>query len=169
MFRVKRFHSYLYGYTFTLMTDHKPLLGLLGERRAIPPQASARIQRWALTLAMYEYTPVYRSTGAHGNGDAMHESVATQTAASLSTSARRSCLANGATARFPNSYQENNHTSSTTIKSPTVHTARLAQPLSRGGAETILVTQNGVVSTRGMLVVGKQSGHTTILTVRSCA
>ena len=71
VFGVKRFHSYLYGHTFTLMTDHKPLLGLLGERRAIPPQASARIQRWALTLAMYEYTLVYRSSGAHGNADAM--------------------------------------------------------------------------------------------------
>ena len=50
VFGVKRFHSYLYGHHFTLITDHKPLLSLFGERRAIPPQASARIQRWALTL-----------------------------------------------------------------------------------------------------------------------
>ena len=71
VFGVKRFHSYLYGCKFLLEMDHKPLLGLMGEKKAIPPQASARIQRWALTLAAYEYTLVYRSTGAHGNADAM--------------------------------------------------------------------------------------------------
>ena len=71
IFGVKRFHSYLYGRKFTLITDHKPLLGLLGEIKAIPTQASARIQRWALTLAAYEYTFRYRPGGNHGNADAM--------------------------------------------------------------------------------------------------
>ena len=71
IFGVKRFHSYLYGRKFTLITDHKPLLGLLGEIKAIPTQASARIQRWALTLAAYEYTFRYRLGGNHGNADAM--------------------------------------------------------------------------------------------------
>ena len=70
IFGVKRFHSYLYGRKFTLITDHKPLLGLLGEIKVIPTQASARIQRWALTLVAYEYT-CYRSGGNHGNTDAM--------------------------------------------------------------------------------------------------
>ncbi len=56
VFGVKRFHSYLYGRPFTLCTDHKPLLSLLSEQRAVPPLASARIQRWALTLSMYDYT-----------------------------------------------------------------------------------------------------------------
>ena len=71
VFGVKRFHSYLYGHKFLLITDHKPLLGLLGESKTIPPQASARIQRWALTLAAYEYSMVFRSTGDHGDADAM--------------------------------------------------------------------------------------------------
>lgn len=71
VFGVKKFHSYLYGRHFTLVTDHKPLLGLLSEGRAIPPHASARIQRWALTLAMYEYTFQFKRTEAHANADAM--------------------------------------------------------------------------------------------------
>ena len=71
VFGVKRFHSYLYGHHFTLYTDHKPLLTLFSERQAVSPQASARIQRWALTLAMYEYTLAFRSTLDHGNADAM--------------------------------------------------------------------------------------------------
>lgn len=71
IFCVKRFHAYLYGRKFTLITDHKPLLGLLGEIKAIPTQASARIQRLALTLAAYEYTFCYRSGENHGNADAM--------------------------------------------------------------------------------------------------
>ena len=47
IFSIKRFHSYLFGHAFTLVTDHKPLLGLLGESKAISPQASAQICRWA--------------------------------------------------------------------------------------------------------------------------
>ena len=37
----------------------------------MPTQASVRIQRWALTLACYEYTLEARPTNKHGNADAM--------------------------------------------------------------------------------------------------
>ena len=49
VYGVKKFHEYLFGRMFFLYTDHKPLLGLLDEQKPIPAQASARIQRWALT------------------------------------------------------------------------------------------------------------------------
>ena len=74
VFGVTRFHAYLMGRHFTLITDHKPLLGLLNEHKPIPSHASARIQRWALTLAAYEYTLVSRRTNAHGNADARNPS-----------------------------------------------------------------------------------------------
>ena len=45
IFGTKRFHNYLYGCSFTLYTDHKPLQGLLNESKAILMLASARIQR----------------------------------------------------------------------------------------------------------------------------
>ena len=71
VFGVKRFHSYLYGHKFELITDHKPLLSLFNEKRSISPQASGRIQRWALLLSMYEYTMAFKPTQAHGNADAL--------------------------------------------------------------------------------------------------
>ena len=37
IFGVKKFHQYVYGRKFEISTDHKPLLGLFSEERAIPP------------------------------------------------------------------------------------------------------------------------------------
>lgn len=50
IYRVKKFYSYLFGHSFTLITDHKPLLGLLSECKSTSPQASARVKRWSLYL-----------------------------------------------------------------------------------------------------------------------
>ena len=71
VFAVKRFHEYLYGHPFILQTDHKPLLLLFNENKAVPPQAAGRIQRWALTLAAYQYTIQCCSTAQHANADAL--------------------------------------------------------------------------------------------------
>ena len=71
VFGIKRFQSYLLGYPFKLVTDHKPLLSLLNGKKAVLAQASARIQKWALTLAMYEYTLVFKNTNQHCNADAL--------------------------------------------------------------------------------------------------
>ena len=73
IFGVKKFHNYLFGWSFELITDHKPLLGLLKEDRAVPIQASARIKRWSLFLSNYEYTLSFRSTTVHGNADALSQ------------------------------------------------------------------------------------------------
>ena len=43
-----------------MVTDHKPSLSLFDENRSVPALASSRIQRWALTLAAYQYTIKYR-------------------------------------------------------------------------------------------------------------
>ena len=53
------------------MTDHKPLLSLLGPKSGIPTLAAARMQRWALLLAAYQYDIEYRSTAKHANADCM--------------------------------------------------------------------------------------------------
>ena len=70
VFAVKRFHQYLYGRPFTIFTDHKPLLGLFGETKGISPMASARVQRWALTLSSYQYHIVYKAGSENANADA---------------------------------------------------------------------------------------------------
>ena len=41
IFGVRRFHQYLYGREFTLVTDHRPLCKILGEKEGIPPLAAA--------------------------------------------------------------------------------------------------------------------------------
>ena len=43
IFEVTKVHTYLYGRTFQLVTDHKPLITLFNERKATPTQAAARI------------------------------------------------------------------------------------------------------------------------------
>ena len=41
VFAVQKFHTYLYGRKFVLVTDHKPLVTLLGPKKGIPPLAAA--------------------------------------------------------------------------------------------------------------------------------
>lgn len=71
VFGIKKFHSYLYGRQFTLVTDHKPLTAILGPKKGVPPLAAARLQRWALLLSAYQYKIEFRPTQAHANADAL--------------------------------------------------------------------------------------------------
>ena len=43
VYAVKKFKQYLRGREFILTTDHKPLLGVLGEEKPVPDMASAKI------------------------------------------------------------------------------------------------------------------------------
>ena len=71
IFGIKKFHSYLFGHKFKLITDHKPLLGLLSAHKPVRFQSSPRVKRWSLFLASYEYFLEFRNTTAHGNADAL--------------------------------------------------------------------------------------------------
>ena len=71
VFGVKRFHSYLYGRRFTLLTDHQPLVTILGPKTGVPPLAAARMQRWSLMLAAYQYAIEYRKSAEHAKADAL--------------------------------------------------------------------------------------------------
>lgn len=68
---VMKFHEYLFGHKFTLITGHKPLLKILGPKTGVPPLAAARMQRWALILAAYTYEIQYKPSKQHGNADAL--------------------------------------------------------------------------------------------------
>ena len=48
--------QYLVGRHFFIQSDHKPLEHLFKEMKGLPTLASARLQRWALTLGAYDYT-----------------------------------------------------------------------------------------------------------------
>ena len=71
MFGIQRFHKYEYGRKFVICTDHKPLLSLFNEMKAVPQMAFPRIQRWAVILTAYEYEIVYKQGKHHGNADAL--------------------------------------------------------------------------------------------------
>ena len=71
VYGVRKFHTYLYGRDFTLVTDHKPLVSILGPKKGVPAVAAARLQRWAILLSAYKYHIEFRSTDAHGNADAL--------------------------------------------------------------------------------------------------
>jgi len=52
----ERFHVYLLGVKFKLITDHKPLEVIYGPRS----KPSARIERWLLHLQQFDYQVVYK-------------------------------------------------------------------------------------------------------------
>ena len=51
-------------------SDHKPLQ-YISENKPIPALASARIQRWALTLGAYNYKIQYKSGKENSNTDVL--------------------------------------------------------------------------------------------------
>ena len=71
IFGVKRFHQYLYGRRFTIVTDHEPLTKLFKPENAVPVHSAARLQRWSLILVGYCYDIEYRNMKQHANADSM--------------------------------------------------------------------------------------------------
>ena len=71
VFGVCKFHQYLYGRKFTLLSDHKPLTTIFGSKHGVPALAAARLQRWAVQLAAYEYDIEFRPTARHANADGL--------------------------------------------------------------------------------------------------
>ncbi|CAF3487193.1 unnamed protein product, partial [Rotaria socialis] len=71
IFGIKKFHQYLAGRTFELVTDHKPLLSIFNPTKGIPVTTANRLQRWAIYLMGYNYSIRYKPTKLHGNADAL--------------------------------------------------------------------------------------------------
>ena len=70
IFGVKKFHTYLFGRHFKILSDHKPLQHIFSPTKATP-MASARLQRWAITLGGYDYTLQYKPGLEHSNADSL--------------------------------------------------------------------------------------------------
>ena len=69
MFGIKRFHKFVYGRKFVLVTDNKPLAVIFNPSKDIPTLSALRLQRWALVLMGHDYTIEYRKSADHGNVD----------------------------------------------------------------------------------------------------
>ncbi|KAI7813566.1 hypothetical protein IRJ41_020631 [Triplophysa rosa] len=68
---LKKFHRYLYGQRFTLVTDHQPLVSIFNCRKGVSAMASARLQRWSHFLGAHQYDIEYKSTKLHCNADGL--------------------------------------------------------------------------------------------------
>lgn len=67
---VKQFHDFVYGHFFELITDHKPLLGLLAGNRQTLHVLSPRTTRWTVFLASYNYRLTHRPGKTLGHTNA---------------------------------------------------------------------------------------------------
>uniref|UniRef100_A0A5S6QH47 RNA-directed DNA polymerase n=1 Tax=Trichuris muris TaxID=70415 RepID=A0A5S6QH47_TRIMR len=68
---VRKFHDYLYGRRFTIVTDHKPLLGLFAPSKATPQILSPRLLRWSQLLRAYDFELIYRPGNAISHADGL--------------------------------------------------------------------------------------------------
>ena len=71
VYALKKFHQFLYGRKFIVVTDHKPLVTLFAPDKGTPAMAANRLARWALLVHQYDYTVEYRRSKDHGNADAL--------------------------------------------------------------------------------------------------
>uniref|UniRef100_A0A7I4YWP0 RNA-directed DNA polymerase n=1 Tax=Haemonchus contortus TaxID=6289 RepID=A0A7I4YWP0_HAECO len=78
IYAVRKFHRYIYGRHFTLLTDHKPLLAIFGSKKRVPAYLANRLQRWRLTLRAYDFDIEYRSTTSFGQADALSRLISAQ-------------------------------------------------------------------------------------------
>ncbi|XP_055915366.1 uncharacterized protein K02A2.6-like [Eupeodes corollae] len=70
VFAVKKFHKYLYGKEFLIVSDHQALREIFNPKKGMSGVAAARLQRWAIILSMYDYRVEYRKGSLMANADA---------------------------------------------------------------------------------------------------
>jgi transposase InsO family protein len=71
MFGLKKFETFLWGRAFILVTDHRPLVAILGPKKAFPALVTARLHRYAVKLLGFQYVVEFRKGSKHGNADAL--------------------------------------------------------------------------------------------------
>ncbi|XP_018395972.1 PREDICTED: uncharacterized protein K02A2.6-like, partial [Cyphomyrmex costatus] len=69
IFGIKKFHNFLYGKHFTLLTDNKPLTQILNPGKGLPAYSAMRMQHYAVFLQGFDFDIKFRKTENHGNAD----------------------------------------------------------------------------------------------------
>lgn len=67
--QVTKFHRMIFGRSFTLQVDHKPLT--FNSKKEIPTHIANRLQRWALQLLSYDFKIEYVKTSEFGHVNAL--------------------------------------------------------------------------------------------------
>ena len=81
IFGLSKFRQYLCGRHFTIRTDHKPLIHLLGEKNELPKLAANRLTRWAIIVSGFDYEIQYLP-GRDNPADALSRLPLTSTSSS---------------------------------------------------------------------------------------
>ena len=63
---IKEFYPYLYGFPFTVVTDHNPLTSLKGLK-----DTGGRLTRWLMFLQQFNFDLKYKQGSKHTNADAL--------------------------------------------------------------------------------------------------
>ncbi|KAL0098925.1 hypothetical protein PUN28_020833 [Cardiocondyla obscurior] len=71
IFGIKKFHQYLFGNHFTLLTDHKPLIQIFAPNKSLPVYSAMRMQHYAIFLQGFQYKIKYRKSTEHSNADCL--------------------------------------------------------------------------------------------------
>lgn len=71
IFGLKKFYKYLYGRKFTIVTDAASIKEMFKPDRTASAVASARIQRWGVYLAMFDYEIIHRPSSKMTVPDAL--------------------------------------------------------------------------------------------------
>ena len=66
VYACEKFHSYIAGTHFTLVTDHAALVTINESRTK-----NAKLARWAMRLASYDFTIKHRAGRVHNNADGL--------------------------------------------------------------------------------------------------
>jgi hypothetical protein len=74
IYGIDKFHKYLYGRQFTLVTDNDPLTHIFAPDKAVPKTAALRLTRWSLKLSAYDYDIRYKRSKDHANADYLSRS-----------------------------------------------------------------------------------------------
>ncbi len=69
VFALDKFHIYIYGRKFTLITDNRPLTRILHQHAKLPPMTAARLLRYASYLSAFNYEVRHRVNEQHTNVD----------------------------------------------------------------------------------------------------
>ncbi|XP_053150140.1 uncharacterized protein K02A2.6-like [Hemicordylus capensis] len=70
----RKFHDFIYGRKFTIVSDHKHLLGIFVQGKQTPQILSPRMLRWAMFLQAYDFNLIHRPGAAISHADALSRS-----------------------------------------------------------------------------------------------
>ncbi|XP_052133101.1 uncharacterized protein K02A2.6-like [Frankliniella occidentalis] len=66
---LQKFHKYLWGRKFKIVTDNMPLKSMFSPTKTTPKVSAQRLQRWSVILGNYDYDLEYRKSSQMGAAD----------------------------------------------------------------------------------------------------